>query len=304
MLPKYRAAVNRIEKEFDIKIISAPNSLRGKEFLKKNPKAKADDLIWALENKNVSGIISNIGGNDSIDILPFIDIKTIEANCKVFIGCSDIFNIHTLFYRAGVVSFYGGNLLTSFCGKDEIDKYYLNHIGKALFDTQPIGEIVSPDKYCIPDIPDCYKNDEYETINGAGIIKGKIFICTSELITIQNSEFSLPGEVFENAILCFEDIVECVSPSDLHDFIIGLHKLNIMQKIKALVIAKFDEYPQNHLYKASIIKALNELSMNDLPVITGFDFGHTLPKIILPYGVMAEINLDRRKFNIAESAVI
>ncbi len=303
MLPKSIADAEIFEKEFGIRIINAPNAMRGEKFLKQNPRARADDLIWGLENKNVKGIFSIIGGNDSIDILPFIDLEVIKNNPKVFMGCSDIFAVHTLFFKAGVVSYYGGNLLTSFMGQDKTDKHTLTNIKKILFDTKAVGELVPVQEYFISDKKECIKCDGYTTVNGNGTIRGKIFVCTSELITIQKSEYALPIKAFKDVFLCFEDIVECVSPKDLYEFIVWLNQENILHQIKALVIAKFNEIPQNIIYKEAVQNALKDLSAENLPVIMGLDFGHTFPKAIIPYGITAEIDLDNQKFIIVEKAL-
>ena len=56
----YELGKKRLQNEFGLNVIEAPNSLRGEEYLKNNPKARAEDLMWAFE-KNVNGIIANIG---------------------------------------------------------------------------------------------------------------------------------------------------------------------------------------------------------------------------------------------------
>lgn len=87
---KYHLGVNRLKDLFGLNVVSAPNSLRGSEYLEKNPQARAEDLIWAFTNPKVKAIISNIGGNDSIKILPFINQNVIKNNPKIFIGYSII----------------------------------------------------------------------------------------------------------------------------------------------------------------------------------------------------------------------
>lgn len=52
-----------------------PNSLKGNEYIKNNPEARAEDLMTAFSDPSIKGIISNIGGNDSIRILPYIDCE-------------------------------------------------------------------------------------------------------------------------------------------------------------------------------------------------------------------------------------
>jgi muramoyltetrapeptide carboxypeptidase LdcA involved in peptidoglycan recycling len=47
-----------------------------------------------------------------------------------------------------------------------------------------------------------------------------------------------------------------------------------------------------------------EEGLADLPIITRMDFGHTDPMLVLPYGVLAEIDCDAQQLAIVESAVV
>jgi muramoyltetrapeptide carboxypeptidase LdcA involved in peptidoglycan recycling len=83
---KYELGKRRLEETYGVKVISAPNSMKGYEYLNKNPQARADDITWAFENKNINAVIANMGGNDSIKVIPFIDSAVIKNNPKIFIG--------------------------------------------------------------------------------------------------------------------------------------------------------------------------------------------------------------------------
>ena len=109
---KYELGVSRLH-ELGLRVAAAPNSMRGTDYLSKYPEARAEDIMWAFENKEVRAIIANIGGNDSIKVIPYIESKVISDNPKIFIGYSDVMNLHLLCYHSGLSSFYGDNLLTT-----------------------------------------------------------------------------------------------------------------------------------------------------------------------------------------------
>jgi len=48
---------------------------------------------------------------------------------------------------------------------------------------------------------------------------------------------------------------------------------------------------------------MKEFGKEDLPIICNMNFGHTEPKICIPYGALAEINCNNVTFSILESAV-
>ena len=63
-------------------------------------------------------------------------------------------------------------------------------------------------------------------------------------------------------------------------------------------LEKIDQYD-----KALQKVVRDEFGLGNLPIMTQMDFGHTDPMFTIPYGIMAEIDCDRSKFIISESAV-
>jgi muramoyltetrapeptide carboxypeptidase LdcA involved in peptidoglycan recycling len=59
-----------------------------------------------------------------------------------------------------------------------------------------------------------------------------------------------------------------------------------------------------HEYDDALLRAAAEAGLEELPIVTHMDFGHTDPVFILPYGVEAEIDCDAGRFSIVESAVV
>ena len=86
---QYRLGAGRLE-ELGLNVATAPNALRGTKFLHENPCARAEDFLWAFENKNVKAIIANIGGSDSVRLLPFLSAEAVRSNPKIFCGYSDV----------------------------------------------------------------------------------------------------------------------------------------------------------------------------------------------------------------------
>ncbi len=145
ILWKYNLGVSHL-RELELEVIAASNALRGSDYLSKNPKARAEDIMWAFENKDVHAVIANIGGNDSIKLIPYIETKSISENPKILIGYSDVMNLHLLCYHCGLSSFYGDNLLNPIADQSDWHEYSRKWFVKALFDASPIGQITpSPD---------------------------------------------------------------------------------------------------------------------------------------------------------------
>ena len=101
--------------------------------MSQNPKARAEDINTAFADPSIKGIIATIGGNDQIRILPYLDKKIISANPKIFMGYSDCTNLHLFLWNLGIISYYGGAIMTQFAMGGGMQEYTINSIKKAAF---------------------------------------------------------------------------------------------------------------------------------------------------------------------------
>ena len=69
---RYEVGKRQFEEEFGVTVIETKHALRDPDWLSKNPKARADDLMAAFADDTVDGIFSTIGGEDSIRILTIL----------------------------------------------------------------------------------------------------------------------------------------------------------------------------------------------------------------------------------------
>ena len=90
-----------------MEVVETRHALRAAEWLAAHPQARAEDLMEAFADPGVAGIISTIGGDDSIRVLPFLDLAVIRDNPKVFLGFSDTTVTHLACHKAGLGTFYG-----------------------------------------------------------------------------------------------------------------------------------------------------------------------------------------------------
>ena len=309
---RYNLAAKRMKEIFGLECVAAPNSMRGEEYLKENAEARAEDLMWAFSQTDIKGIIANIGGNDSIRLFPYIDYELIRNNPKVFIGYSDVMNVHLMCLKAGLSSFYGVNLLPSFGEPQGVSQYTISHFQKGLFDTELIGVIDSPDSFCCD--PHNYENKsaiytyhpckKYERLQGSGVVRGRLLGGHTGIMEIDQTSLFAPFEENDNIILFIEDMVEYTTPDDFAEFFIWLGKKGVIQNIKGLIVGRFNKHPESDDYKNALLKAIKTLGLSDLPILFNLPFGHTSPICVLPYGAMVEIDCDNTLFNILESGVV
>ena len=111
---RYEIGKQQFEETFGVTVIETEHALRDADWLARNPKARADDLMAAFGDETIDGILSTIGGEDSIRTLPYLDLDLIRNNPKVFMGFSDTTISHAACFKAGIVSFYGPSFMAGF----------------------------------------------------------------------------------------------------------------------------------------------------------------------------------------------
>lgn len=309
---KYEKGVENL-KSLGLNVIPTPNALKGTTYLRNNPKARAEDLNWAFANKEVKAIICNVGGNDSLKILPFLDDEIIKNNPKIFCGYSDILSVHMYLHKLGLITYYGDNLLTTIADSEGWEEYSKYWFVKTFFSAEPIGEIKPSKVWSFSKVSyvnrnykkDYIKNTGCEKIQGTGVVQGELFGGHGMLMEYNCPElFTIDKELFKDKILFFEDIPEMCTPKYMENFFKWLGSEGILNVLKGIVIGKMRSPKPFDNYAKKIIQVVSfEYGLKELPIMYGLNFGHASPIFILPYNVMAELDIDNMKFSILESGV-
>lgn len=307
MISRLYEGKRRLEEIYHLNILMTPNALMGSDYLYKHPEARGADLMWAIKNKDVHGIICIMGGDDSYRVLPFIDLNAIHENPKIFMGYSDITSWTTVFAMAGVVSFYGPNILTPIAQPVKLDSYTKLAIEKSLFHKDIIGEIKPCDAYTniewkpISESEISWrKNTGYKILQGKGKARGRLFGgCGAPLRQIMGTKYFPKPEFFKECIL----FLEIGSPYG--SALAGLHELRaldaagVFKDANGLIVNQLNEEEEGVLLKFFKYEANRE----DLIVLENVDFSHRTPMTVIPVGIMAEIDCDTVSFQIIEPCV-
>ncbi|MGG1677402.1 S66 peptidase family protein [Neobacillus sp. NRS-1170] len=311
---RYEQGVKRLEEVFGLKVIPMPNSLKGSDYLYKNPHARAEDLMTAFKDENIKGIIANIGGEDSIRLLPYIDFDVIRKSPKIFMGYSDVTIPHLFCLKAGISSFYGPAILTDFAENVEMDPYTIEMVNRTIFSNEIIGEIQPAKEWTSERLEWVEENKNLrrtmrqnlgcEVLQGSGAAQGRLIGGCMEVLEFAKGTDLWPNQEYWNdSILFFETSEEKPEPHLIKYWLRNYAVQGILQKANGIIFGKPQDEKYYDEYKEVIQKVMQEFHLEDLPILYNMSFGHTEPKFILPYGAMAEINCDKKTFRILESGV-
>ncbi len=305
LLWRYQLGKKRLEEAFGLKVVETPHALRGSQYLYENPRARAEDLLWAMENPQVQGIIANMGGDDSYRLLRYIDPAVIRAHPKVLMGYSDITTAGMLFFYAGVMSYYGPNLLTPIAHPGRLDPYTKRAVERALFS----GEVMGPIEPCARYTPIEWRNlpeeeiiwqenPGYQVLQGRGKVRGRLLGgCLGPLQQIMGTEIFPRKEEWQGSILFIENGTPYGSSlAGLHAWR-ALAATGALDECVGLATPAMSQEEQETLSR--VLRC--EVGREDLPVLVNVDFGHRTPMAVLPQGVLAEVDCDQAALTILES---
>ncbi|WP_369899520.1 S66 peptidase family protein [Bacillus manliponensis] len=311
---RYEQGIKRLEDIFGLVVVPMPNSLKGSDYAYENPQARAQDLMTAFADKSIKGIIANIGGEDSIRLLPYIDFNTIRENPKIFMGYSDVTISHLFCHKAGLSSFYGPSILVDFAENVEMDSYTIDMINRTLFLSEIIGEIEPAKEWTSERLEwiesnqhkrrTMQRNHGYELLQGTHTAQGRLIGGCIEVLEFAKGTKIWPDKKYwENSILFFETSEEKPEPNYIKYWLRNYAAQGILQVINGIIFAKPQDEKYYEEYKQIILQVMKEYHLEDLPILYNLNFGHTEPKFILPYGAKAEINCEKKTFSILESGV-
>ncbi|MDD4128740.1 MAG: LD-carboxypeptidase, partial [Candidatus ainarchaeum sp.] len=126
LFPKvYETGIRNLEK-MGLKIKEYPTTKKSINYLHSHPKERAEDINNAFMNKEIKGIFTSIGGEDSIRILPYINPKIIKNNPKLFMGFSDTATTNIYFNTLGIITFNGPSIMAGIAQIEKIKGYHEN----------------------------------------------------------------------------------------------------------------------------------------------------------------------------------
>ena len=314
---QYEFGKKQLEDVFGLKVVETPNALKSNEELYNNPKLRADDLMWAFQNPEIKAIVSIIGGDDCIRLLPYVDFEIIKKNPKIFMGYSDPTSIHFMCYSAGLSSIYGPTIMAGFGENAGLFPYTIDIIKRTLFSREPIG-LISPTNEWTEELLDWsnpdnskkqrkrIKNEGPNVLQGEKIIQGHLLGgCFEVLLMCLNTKIAPVKTDWDGAIL-FIEMSEDTPPENI--FLYWLRNLatqGIIQKLNGIILGRPKNANGNmQLYEKALLTVAKETHREDLTIMTRMDFGHTDPMFLIPYGATAEINPIKKTFSILDSAVI
>ena len=312
----YKAAKRNLERTLGVHLTETPNALKPSDWLYKNPEARADDLHWALQNSEVKGLFSTIGGYESVRVLPFVNPDLIRENPKVLLGYSDTTVSHLAFLSAGVTSFYGPSLMAGFADLSAFP--YTETWAKRLLNgwhgVYEAAETWTEDlsDWDASDFETEVKRSKEQHPGGWRWLQGETRVeghviggCVEVLEMLKGTKWWPRPELWQGAVIFMETSEDRPPPAQVEYWLRNYATQGILGGAAALLVARPRGYTpeQKETLWQAVTKVLLEVDREDMPVVADLDIGHTSPMMTLPLGCRVAVDAERKTVELLESAV-
>lgn len=277
------------------------------------PAERAADLHAAFTDDTIKAVITSIGGDDQLTVLPHLDPDLLRDNPKPFFGYSDNTNLLAYLYRLGIVGYYGGAIMTEFGREGAMHPLTTESLRAALFESgtyrlrpaESFNDVNRPweDPATFRSEPEMMPAEGWTWHNPDTVVTGPSWGgCPEVLAMMFMADIAIPRpEELDGAVLFFETSEEMPSSVEVFRILRSMGERGFLGRCAALLMARakgwsFDnrnDDEQRRAYTAAqrdvVLRVMADYAP-EVPIVFDVDCGHTDPKVIIPYG--GEITVD------------
>lgn len=305
--------VRRLE-HYGLKVRFLPHALKGIDYLKAHPEARAADLLEAFRDPEIDLILCAIGGDDTYRLLPYLfdEGRLEKAACrKPFLGFSDSTVNHFMLHKVGLPTFYGQSFLSDVCEMDKEMLPYTRRYFEELLRTGTIRQVKPSEVWyegrtdyspaCLGTPLPAHPTEGWKLLQGPPVFSGKILGgCLDTIHDFFDGEryadmpalcqkYGLfPGAAdWQGRILLLETSEEQMSPEKFSRALGFLKQAGVFKAVSGILFGRPMDNVHREKYHRRLAAAVDDPS---LPILADVSVGHALPRCILPFGVNARVD--------------
>lgn len=305
--------VRRLE-HYGLKVKFLPHALKGIDYLKAHPEARAADLLEAFRDPEIDLILCAIGGDDTYRLLPYLfdEGRLEKAACrKPFLGFSDSTVNHFMLHKVGLPTFYGQSFLSDVCEMDKEMLPYTRRYFEELLRTGTIRQVKPSEVWyegrtdyspaCLGTPLPAHPAEGWKLLQGPPVFSGKILGgCLDTIHDFFDGEryadmpalcqkYGLfPGAAdWQGRILLLETSEEQMSPEKFSRALGFLKQAGVFKAVSGILFGRPMDNVHREEYHRRLAAAVDDPS---LPILADVSVGHALPRCILPFGVNARVD--------------
>jgi muramoyltetrapeptide carboxypeptidase LdcA involved in peptidoglycan recycling len=313
----YELGLSRLRDDFGLVPVEYPTTRR----MGSTPADRAADLLAAFEDPSIKAIVTSIGGDDQIRVLPYLDRDVIATHPKPFFGYSDNTNLLVYLWNAGVVGYHGGSVMFHL-GRP----MSMRRASRASFEAALFGsggyDLIEPEVFGDVDLswsdPKSFEQERpsepaqpWTWHNAERIVEGVTWGGNVEILSwlaMADMEIQAPG-AYEGCVLMIETSEEMPSATEVYRVLRSFGERGLLRQFPAVLVGRAKawtfarplESAAKEAYRReqheAVSQALAEYGREPL-IVFDVDFGHTEPQFVMPFGGLVRIDGPDRRITV------
>jgi muramoyltetrapeptide carboxypeptidase LdcA involved in peptidoglycan recycling len=311
--------VRRLE-QLGLRVKFMPHALKGLDYLEASPEKRAADLLQAFRDPEIDVILCAIGGDDTYRLLPHLFdhdelAQAVAHTRKLFLGFSDTTINHFMLHKVGVRTFYGQAFLPDVCELSTEMLPYTRSYFEEFIATGGIREVVpsdmwyeqrtsfAPDQVGVPLVE--RRNQGFELLQGPSTFSGEILGgCIESMYDMFDGEryADMPvlcraygifpsADGWRGRILLLETSEEKPTPERYRRALEFLKETGVFDAVSGVLVGKPMDEAYAEEYKRLLVEVIDK---PELPIVFNLNVGHALPRCIVPFGVLAHVDVGKQ----------
>ncbi|MCW2794155.1 MAG: peptidase [Nocardioides sp.] len=305
----FELGLRRLEERYEVRAVEFPTTRK----MGSTPRERADDLHAAFADPDITAVLTSIGGSDQIKVLRHLDPELFRANPKPFFGISDNTNLHHFLFDLGIVSFYGGTVMTTLgrggaMNPHAEESFAAAFLGSGWYDLRPAESFTDLDRDWsdpthLGTEPEMLPGTGWQWHGGGQLVEGRLWGGCLEIVDFQlrTDRYLLDDTAYDGCVLFLETSEELPSAQYVGELLMCLGERGLLERFSALLMGRpkartlgqGDDAAARAAYvdaqHEAVLTAMAEYSP-DVPVVLDVDCGHTDPQLVLPHG--GEVRID------------
>lgn len=289
----FDAGIGVLRDVFGLEVVEAATARMSSDELAVNPRLRAETLNDLFADPEIDGILSSIGGNESVRILPWLDTELAAANPKIYLGYSDTAAQTVAYHLAGLVTFNGPAVMAGFAQLENFPEA-IAHVRTMLFGGVDAGEYEPyptwveryqdwNDAARAGQVGDRTPHDGWRWLNGTSATSGRLFGGCIEVLEMLKGTRWWPNADpvwWRDRVLFLETSEDKPTVESVSYWLRNYGAQGAFDEISALWFGRARSYtPQEkaELDQLLVDMVVGEFGRHDLPIVSNLDFGHTDP---------------------------
>ena len=305
----YELGLRRLREEFGLVPVEYPTT----RTMGAGARARADDLHAAFADPTVKAVISSIGGDDQITVLPYLDAELLRANPKPFFGYSDCTNLFTYLWNLGIVGYHGGSVMVEHGRPGALHPVTERSLRAALFTSGPFeltpsadfGDINRPwqDPATFTAEPAMEPSGGWTWHRADRVVEGRSWGGNLEILSwlMMADRGIRPPEEYDGCVLFLETSEELPGDEEVFRILRNMGERGLLSCFPALLMGRAKSWSLDRRLepagrtayrkrqRAAVLRALTAYAP-DTMIVFDVDLGHTDPQLIIPYGGLVRVD--------------